>query len=307
MAEREHGWRQVALSQAGLVTRVQLAAAGVSRAKTAYRVAHERWQVAAPTVVCTTTGELTSTQRLWLGVLHGGGGALVAGVHALELAGLRNWTRDDVTVLVPYAKAVPPPLAGFRFVRTRRPLADLRSGADGVPRCRTEPAALLFAAEDRSARTAQGLLAAVVQQRLTTPDRLSAWLEDLRPLRRAALLRDVLTELGGGAQSVAEIDVKRLCRTFGLTLPRRQVRRRDSEGRLRFTDCEWRLTDGRTLVLEVDGLFHMSVESWEDDLARQRALSATDRLIVRCTAREVRDEPERLARDLVALGVPRAA
>lgn len=105
---------------------------------------------------------------------------------------------------------------------------------------------------------------------------------------------------------MAEIDVRRMCRTFGLVLPSRQVKRRDSGGRARFTDCEWGLADGRTLVLEVDGGFHMAVEHWEDDLARQRALTSSDRLIVRCTARELRDEPERVARDLRLLGVPAA-
>jgi len=85
------------------------------------------------------------------------------------------------------------------------------------------------------------------------------------------------------------------------------VRRRDSDGRLRFTDCEWRLADGRILTLEVDGAFHMDVEHWEEDLARQRALTATDRLIVHCTSRELRDDPERVATHLKMLGVPHAA
>lgn len=76
---------------------------------------------------------------------------------------------------------------------------------------------------------------------------------------------------------------------------------------MRFTDCEWRLADGRTLVLEPDGGFHMEVEHWEDDISRQRALTATDRVIVRCTSPEMRDEPQRVAADLRRLGVPRAA
>ena len=96
--------------------------------------------------------------------------------------------------------------------------------------------------------------------------------------------------------------MRRMCRRFGLALPDRQVKRRDSTGRLRFTDCEWRLPDGRTLVLEVDGGFHMDAEHWEDDIARQRGLTATDRLVIRCTSRELRDEPERVARDLRLLG-----
>jgi hypothetical protein len=48
----------------------------------------------------------------------------------------------------------------------------------------------------------------------------------------------------------------------------------------------------------------MDVAHWEDDLVRQRALTTSDRLVVRCTARELRDEPERIAHDLLLLGVP---
>jgi hypothetical protein len=84
----------------------------------------------------------------------------------------------------------------------------------------------------------------------------------------------------------------------------RQPQRRDSAGRLRFTDCEWDLGDGRVLVLEVDGAFHMEVEHWEDDIARHRGLVDPRRIVVRCTAREVRDEQERLGADLRRLGVP---
>jgi len=228
---------------------------------------------------------------------------MAGGLTAATLAGLKNWHRDEVTVLVPYARGRPSPLSDVCFVRIRRSLREVGS----PPRCRIEPAVLLFAAADRSERTAQGVLAAVVQQQLTSPEDLLEWLERLAPLRRAATLRRAIEDIGGGAQSLAEMDVKRMCRSFGLAKPTRQVKRRDADGRTRYTDCEWQLPDGRTPVLEVDGGFHMEAEHWEDDLARQRALAATDRIIVRCTARELRDEPERVARDLLALGVPAAA
>lgn len=152
-----------------------------------------------------------------------------------------------------------------------------------------------------------GILAASVQQRRTTPEQLAEWLDRLAPLPGSRRLRATLIEIAGGADSVAELDVTRMCRAAGLAKPLRQVRRRDSDGRWRYTDCEWRLADGRTLMLEVDGIFHMDVEQWEDDLARQRALAASDRLTVRCTSREVRDEPDRIAEHLRLLGVPRAA
>lgn len=307
MGEKTRTWRDVAAEQAGVLTRDQLRAVGVQRWTVAHRVATERWQQLTPTIVATTTGSLTLDQRLWLGVLHAGEGALIGGVCAAARQGLTGWEREEATVLVPYTRDVPASLEGFEFVRSRRLLTPLRLRGSTPPCCRIEPAILLFAARDRSERTAQGILAAAVQQQLTTPELLLDWVDRLAPLRRAALFRRALEDITGGAQSLAEIDVKRMCRASGLALPLRQVKRRDASGRVRFTDCEWRLPDGRILVLEVDGAFHMGVDQWEDDLSRQRALSATDRVIVRCTTRELRDEPASVARDLKRLGVPRAA
>lgn len=300
-------WREVAAEQAGLITRAQLKRCGVDRWAVAHRIASERWQALTSTVIATTTGPLSREQSCWLGLLHAGPGAILGGLTAAEEAGPRNWRREDITVLTPYENGRPARLDGFVFARTRRALADLRAKGSAPPRCRLEPALLLFAAAEPSRRTAQGVLAAAVQQRQTTPAELLHWIHELAPLHKAPLLRTAVVDMAGGAQSLAEIDVKRMCRAHGLRLPERQVKRWDADGRLRFTDCEWRLPGGRTVVLEVDGAFHMDVQQWEDDLARQRALTAPDRIVVRCTSRELRDDPGRVARDLALLGVPRAA
>jgi hypothetical protein len=183
----------------------------------------------------------------------------------------------------------------------------MRRPGPGLPVSRIEPAVLLFGAYQRSRRTAQGVLAAVVQQRLSEPAALIHWVNAMRPLRWAPMFRQVIGDIAGGSQSVAELDVVRMCRDHDLMPPDRQLKRLDAEGRVRFTDCEWRLPDGRVVVLEVDGSFHMDSRHWEDDLARQRQLSAPDRLIVRCTSRELREEPWQVARDLRRLGVPRRA
>ncbi|WP_188779247.1 DUF559 domain-containing protein [Marmoricola endophyticus] len=193
------------------------------------------------------------------------------------------------------------PVPGLAAVRTRRSLTDFREPRGELPLCRLEPAVLLFAACTRSPR-ATGLLAACVQQRLTTPQRLVEWTLRMRPLRRSRQFQADLAEMSSGAQSVAELDVRRMCRRFELPLPRRQVKRRDGHGHLRYTDCEWPVPGG-TVVLEVDGAFHMDVESWEQDLARQRALTTPGRLVVRATAHELRADPERVAVDLVRFGV----
>ncbi|MGH3351019.1 MAG: hypothetical protein ACRDPS_10170 [Nocardioides sp.] len=301
------GWRGVAGRQGGVVTRAQLRDLGVSRWFVRNQVVAERWVARSPTAISTFTGVMTREQRMWLGVLQGGPRALVGGMTAMEVHGLANWHRDTITVLVPYGDDIQEPIDGIDFVRTRKAIDSFGSPSSELPLMRVEPAALLWAARERSDRTSQGILAAVVQQRLTTPEALTSWLRSLKPLRKAPLFRQALADMSDGAQSLSEMEFKRLCRRFGIAEPAQQTKRRDGEGKLRFTDCEWRLPDGRLLVLEIDGGFHMEVEHWEDDLARQRALSAPDRVIIRCTTREIRDDPERLVRDLRRLGVQRAA
>lgn len=298
-------WSELAAAQGGIVARRQLTGLGMDWHAVQSQVSARRWSERTPRVLSTFTGTPTWEQRVWIAVLHAGGNALVGGLTALKWHGLRNWDRDDITVVVDDELSFEP-VQGVRFFRSRRDLARLRHRVGELPLCRVEPAALLFAGYERSARTAQGLLAAVVQQRLSTADDLLAEPSALRPLRRSRVFRVALQDIGGGAQSLAELDVRRMCRNAGLPQPRRQVARRDAVGRRRFTDCEWVLGDGTVLVLEVDGGFHMEVEHWEDDLARQRRITTPGRMVVRCTARELRDDPELVAADLVSLGLQRS-
>ena len=307
---REHGlvrneWHQLAAAQEGIVARRQLTGLDVGWHRVESQLAAGRWAERTPRVISTFTGTPTWEQKVWIAVLHAGEHALVAGLTALKCHGLRNWDRDEITVIVDDELSFEP-VDGVRFFRSRRDIRAMRHRRGDLPLCRVEPAALLFAGYERSARTAQGLLAATVQQRLTTSSDLLTELSLLKPLRRSRMFRAALQDIGGGAQSLAELDIKRMCRSSGLPHPRRQVARRDSSGRRRFTDCEWELADGTLLILEVDGGFHMEVEHWEDDLARQRRLTAPGRVIVRCTARELRDEPATVAADLVALGLQRS-
>jgi len=297
-------WSELAAAQAGALSWRQLGELQVARGVVRNKLLSGRWKRRTEAVLTTTTGPLSFEQRLWVAVLHCGPDALVGGLTAAGLHGLRNWERDDVSVLVPNADSFEP-VPGVTTFRTRRPLAILRHPSP-LPTCALEPAVLLWAGHEPHPRSALGVLAAVVQQRLTTPERLASWVEVLKPLRRAPAVRELLRDLAGGSQSLAEVDVVRMCRDHGLRVPDRQVRRIDSAGRPRFTDCEWRLVDGRTLVLEVDGAFHVHVEHYERDLRRQRRLTSASRIVVRCTSQEVRREPWVVAADLRALGVPPA-
>ncbi|MEO5711182.1 MAG: hypothetical protein ABIQ59_15350 [Nocardioidaceae bacterium] len=299
----DHLWRLLAARQSGLVTREQLHLLGVDRHRVRNQLRAERWREVSPTVLGTTTGALTFEQRLWAGVLHAGPPAAVGGLTAAGVHGLRNWPRDEVTVVVPKSDTLPS-LSGVHFVETRRDIAVMTASLPGAPCLALEPALLLFAAYTRSERTAAGVLAAAVQQQLTTPAALDAWLPRMRPLRRSRMFAALLVDLTGGAQSVAELDVGKLCRRGGLVAPNRQVLRRDRQGRRRYTDCEWTLAHGRTVVLEVDGGLHMEAHTWWHDMARERELVIAGKIVVRCSTQELRHDPSRIVRDLIDLGVP---
>ncbi len=224
-------WQGLALGQAGLLSREQLRELGATRAFVRHQLDSERWVRRTRNVVSTTTGPPSRAQRFWLGVLHAGPSALIGGLSAAELHGLSGWEREAITVLVDDQLAFDR-VPGYRFVRCRRDLVALRS-AKTLPVARVGPAVLLFSAYWPQRRTAHGAIAAVVQQRLTTPDRLREDMATLRPIRGAAGFRSLLDDLDGGADLIAEIDVAGACRHAGLVLPDRRRRRRDREGRNR--------------------------------------------------------------------------
>lgn len=298
-------WRDLADAQVGLLSHRQLRGLGVSRSEIRHHLSIGRWATRSGEVVSTTTGPLSREQALWLGVLHAGPTSMVGGLSATEHLGMKNWHRDEITVLLANPLSLAP-LSGYRFFRTRRP-HDALVGPGELPVCRAEPAVLLFAAREPHLRTALGAVTATVQQKLTSVSSLRRWIADLTPLRRAAELRALLDDLDGGAQSLAEVDLREACRAHGIAPPTSQRQRFDRAGHKRFTDCEWRIADGRVVVLEVDGAFHDDVEQATLHRRRNRRLTTPDRLVVQCSAWEIRHEPWEVMADLLALGVPLAS
>ncbi|WP_134738214.1 hypothetical protein [Nocardioides sp. 503] len=298
-----HTLEQLLREQQGMVARRQLNDRGIDWGHVRNNVAAGRWAERTPRVISTTTGPLAPSQRLWTAVLHAGPRSMLGGLTAAAIHGLEGWPRTEVCVLVDDELSFEP-VDGVRFFRTRRPYELLRCPRPGIPRCHLEPAVLLWAAYSAEPRAAHGVLAAVVQQRLTTAGRLVEWVDQLRPLRRSKPFKATLSLIDGGVQSMAELDVRRMCLRFAMPLPLRQRPRADRTGRVRWTDCEWDLPDGSVLVLEVDGSFHMEALEWRADLRRARRITTPTRTILRCSAFELRHEPAEVALDLVALGLP---
>lgn len=294
----------MATEQLGVLSFSQLHALGWSRHRIGSEVDRGRWTQVAPRVVVLQNAPLTREQAMWLGVLHAGAPSRLTHATACELAGLRFLDPDPVIhVLTPKSDDVSP-LPGFWFHQSRRPFHRWCQEGSGPARLRIEQAALLTAERDRFLRRAIGLLAACVQQRLTTAERLLVASRGITKLRHGSHFRLALGDIAGGAQSFAEIDIGRLCAEAGLRPPDRQRIRKDQQGRRRYLDCEWELPDGRVLVLEIDGSFHMRTTHWWRDMQRERAVVISGRTVIRCASVELRLEPEAVIRDLVALGVP---
>lgn len=286
--------RDLVRRQHGVVTRHQLRALHVDRDDVANHLAALRWQAVTPTTVVTYTGPLEPRTRLWASVLACPDAVAVGSWTALAAHGLRGWDRDGTHIVVP---------RGARFERvpgtivheSRRFAPEDVVSVDGLPVHRVERCAIDAAAWQRSPRTAVGLLAAVVQQRLTTPERLHEQLDRVGKVRFAGLMRLSIADISGGADALSEIDFARLCRSGDLPEPVRQVRRTDSRGRTRFLDVEWQLDRGRRLVVEIDGVGHMATERWYDDLLRDAELGASPGTVsLRLPAMAVRAEPERV-------------
>jgi len=303
---------RLAERQAGVVRRGQLHqlvpdATGLIAAN----VIAERWTMVGSRVVLMQNAPPSRDQQLWIAVLHSGDaqgrGAALAGLTALEADGLEGFAVEPIHVVVERGRHVPA-MPGLIVHESRRfdPQHDPHPMRT-PPRTRLPRSVIDAAAWESNPRRSAALLAASVQQRLTTTAHLFQALAAAGRVDHSPLMRLVLHDIAGGAHSLGELDIGRLCRRGGLRAPDRQRQRTDAHGRRRYLDCEWRLSDGRTVVLEVDGAQHIQVRAWWDDMKRERAVVISGKTVLRCGTIELRLEPDHIIRDLRLVGVPRVA
>ncbi len=198
-------------------------------------------------------------------------------------------------------------LPGFSFHETRR---DFRLWVHPVktpPTLALDFAALLTAERQKRIPPGIGVLAACVQQRLTTANRLFSASTSITKLRHGHHFRLALWDIDGGSHSFAELDVARKCLVFGLVPPTRQRIRYDATGRRRYLDLEWELPDGTVIILEIDGSFHLRTDNWWRDMKRERKIVIRGPKVLRCSTIEARLEFADIAYDLREIGVPLAS
>lgn len=274
----------------------QLHAAGRSYEQIRAQVDARRWQRIGRAVVL-HNGALTRNEKIRAVLLDQGPRALLTSVTAAEQYGLTGWERGTVHLLVPGGTHVRRP-AG---IEVRVHFTADWEGCEKHPTRRlhgVSPALLIAGAGFTSPRPACAILAASVQQRLVGAAQLRAALDVAIRLRHRHAMALAIADIEQGAHALSEIDFARLCRRHGLPEPRRQAMRTEPSGRVRYLDAMWLLTDGRRVVVEVDGALHLTPRNWWSDQYRQNELVIAGDIVLRFPSVVVRTAEDEVAGQL---------
>lgn len=281
----------------GLILVRDLRALGVPSSTIAFRcrkVGGSWWRPLLG-LVALARGTLTVHQRLVAALLVTGEDALVTGLAACRLYGLKNVPEHDfVHVLIGHRSRHRS--EGFLVAErtTRMPPSRV---LDDV-RCAALPRAVLDGAR-RLARIdeVRALLCEAVQRRMVT---VSALREEIEAgsCRGSALVRAVIVELEDGVRSAAEAWLRELVNgmdDFPVVRWNADLRRADGS-RLACVDG---LVDGVPLVIELHSFaHHADLDTFDATMRRQGG--ATGYIVVPVTPRELREDPDGVRRKLRA-------
>lgn len=283
------GFLELRRAQAMVLSRGQLNELKVYRQLVSRRIRAGLWQAVGPHVVVLHPGPLTRRQQHWVGVLHGGPGAVLSGLTALEVEGFTGFTSPDVITLAPHGRGRRDLVTEVVTVRVRErvhiPASELLTHRS-PPRLRQEPAAVLAASGAPSDRACRTILAMVVQQRLAAPAALRALVERRQRLARRALMLETLDDVEGGSESLPELEYLTGLRRFRLPMPSRQARVQRPDGRY-LLDAEF---DEFLVTVEINGTQHLTMAQKEWDDVRRTRLAIGGRLVVDIGSHTVRHD-----------------
>lgn len=277
----------IGADQAGVVSRSQLYARGITRAEVRANLRAGRWQALGRHCLVLHTGPLTDGSRWWAAVLEGGPRAHLDGASALVASGLKNFTLDRIRVSVPRGARIRQRGTGVDIRQTRRWSAE-DLVPSGIPRTRPAIAAVRAFLWAKSDRQAQLVITMAVQQGLVTVQQLVPEAERIRRDRRRGLLHSTIVELAGGVRSLTELDVVRGCRERGLPEPDKQVLRRTPHGTY-YLDLRW---SSWAVVVEVDGIQHAWVENLVGDALRHNSIALSGDVVLRLPVMGLRVCPD---------------
>jgi hypothetical protein len=282
--------------QAGVASRQQLIAGGLSSGTIRRRVVDGRWRPLQRGVYVTYSGPPTPIALVWAAVLRAGPGAAAGPRTSLWLAGATDEPPSRLDVTVP----------GRRRARGRLPF-DVEERADleqlvlpgaRPPRLRLEVAVLDVIEGWSSPGPVVDLVIAVIQRRLTSAPRLALHLGRRRVHRWRALVTEVLADVEDGVRSPLERTwVHRVERPHGL--PRGVLNRADPGGGATvYRDVEY-LDYG--LVVELDGQRAHPGERAFRDRRRDNRVTVSGRRTLRYGWHEITRDPCGVAGEVAAV------
>ena len=246
--------------QAGVISRQQLLAAGLTSQMIATRLERGRWQQLYRGVYAAFTGPPPRKAWLWAAVLRAGPGAVLSHLTAAELHGLLDTPAEVVFVTVPATRRISAP--GL-VVRTSERIAEATQPGRQPPRTSVEETVLDLAQLAWTFDDACGWLTQACGRRLTTAARLEQAHQLRKKLRWRHELEDVLKAAADGIHSALEYRYLRdVERAHGLPRSRHQVRV-VIEGKTVYRDAYY---DEFKLATELDGkLAHPDQERSRDN------------------------------------------
>lgn len=227
------------------------------------------------------------TAQRWRALFEVSPTAVLDGVTALQVAGLRGVSTDEIHVAVPKS-ARPRRCRGVVVHETRR--YERSSVIDtGIPRMQPATAAVHAALWARSDRQAAYFVLASALQGLFTSEQLGEEVVKVLRHRRRNELRALHADVVGGIEALGEREFARLCAKRGFPSPTRQLRRRTKAGEVRF-DTVW---ESFGLTVEINGAQHnLDPEVWVKDALKQNMMSLEGHVVLRIPNLALRLDPD---------------
>jgi hypothetical protein len=236
----------------------------------------QRWAAPLPHVVVAHNGPLSEEQRMWVALLGAPPGALLHGLSAAVQDGLRGFTPDGLTLVIPGSSCNPAkaqldlPAEWAVEIRWSRMLGHDDVHDLAVPPRTRLPRSIVDAASERvSTFRSRVIVLASVQQRLVTTAALWDALSRRGRCSHRALIVESIRDASGGIESLPEREFELLRRRRRLPAPSRQSVLRRRDGRY-YLDTDW---PDFGIRAEVHGIPHSEVRNWDHDLLRQNDIT----------------------------------
>jgi very-short-patch-repair endonuclease len=293
---------RLARRQAGVITRAQAMAAGLTRHAVYARLASGRWQRLHAGVYAAYSGPVARESRLWAAVLGARPGAVLCHQTAAELHGLLEPRKGGAIHVMARRGSIVAPMSGVVVTYSGRVDA-ARHPTLEPPRTRLDETVLDLAEMERTATGATAWILDACASRRTTPEKLLAAMDARPRMRRRKILLAALGDARIGIQSILEHGyLHKVERPHGLPEGNRQ-RQTLVAASFRYEDIRY---EKYGVIVELDGQqAHPEGERWRD--TRRDNFSAASGLItLRYTYADIMERPcevaDEVARALASRG-----